>query len=81
MNTRIKIGSYVFLMTALVSSVLFAQVPDQAKVVAGADRAVEKAAKLSPASAPGCAIGVSLSGRSVYEKAFGMAEIEHGIAN
>ncbi len=81
MNTRIKIGSYVFLMIALVSSVLFAQVPDQGKVVAGADRAVEKAAKLSPASAPGCAIGVSLSGRSVYEKAFGMAEIEHGIAN
>ena len=81
MNTRIKIGSSVFLMLALMSSALFAQAPDQAKVVAGADRAVEKAAKLSPASAPGCAVGVSLSGRSVYEKAFGMAEIEHGIAN
>ena len=81
MNTRIKIGSSVFLMLALMSSALFAQAPDQAKIVAGAERAVEKAAKLSPASAPGCAVGVSLSGRSVYEKAFGMAEIEHGIAN
>lgn len=81
MNTRIKIGGYVFLMIALASSALFAQVPDQAKVVAGADRAVEKAAKLSPASAPGCAVGISLSGRPVYEKAFGMAEIEHAIPN
>lgn len=81
MSTRIKIGSYVFLMIALISPVLFAQVPEQAKVVAGADRAVEKAAKLSPATAPGCAVGVSLSGRSVYEKAFGMAEIEHAIPN
>ena len=32
-------------------------------------------------NAPGCAVGVSLSGRSVYEKAFGMAEIEHAIPN
>lgn len=81
MNPRINIGSRVFLMIALLSSALFAQVPDQTKVVAGADRAVEKAAKLSPAAAPGCAVGVSLSGRSVYEKAFGMAEIEHAIPN
>ena len=81
MNLRIKIGGYVFLMIALVSPALFAQVPDQGKVAAAADRAVEKAAKLSPASAPGCAVGVSLAGRSVYEKAFGLAEIEHNIPN
>jgi CubicO group peptidase (beta-lactamase class C family) len=81
MNTRIKIGSSVFLMIALVSSALFAQAPEQAKVVAGADRAVEKIAKLSPVSAPGCAVGISLAGRPVYEKAFGMAEIEHAIPN
>lgn len=81
MNSRIKFGSYVLLIVALMSSVLFAQAPEQAKVVAGADRAVEKAAKLSPASAPGCAVGVSLAGRPVYEKAFGMAELEHAIPN
>ncbi len=81
MNTRIKFGSSVFLMIALMPTVLFAQTPDQTKVVAGAERAVEKAAKLSPASAPGCAVGVSLAGRPVYEKAFGMAEIEHAIPN
>jgi CubicO group peptidase (beta-lactamase class C family) len=81
MNTRIKIGSSVFLVIALVSSALFAQALDQAKVVAGAERAVEKAARLSPASAPGCAVGIALAGRPVFEKAFGLAEIEHGIPN
>jgi CubicO group peptidase (beta-lactamase class C family) len=81
MNTRIKIGSSVFLMIALVSSTLFAQTLDHTKVVAGAERAVEKAARLSPASAPGCAVGIALAGRPVFEKAFGLAEIEHGIPN
>ncbi len=65
----------------LTSAALFAQALDQTKVVAGAERAVEKAAKLSPASAPGCAVGVSLRGSPVYERAFGMAEIEHGVPN
>lgn len=81
MNLRIKLGSYVFLTLALLSPALFAQAPAQDKVVAGADRAVEKAAKLSPPAAPGCAVGISLGGRSVYEKAFGLAEIEHSIPN
>ena len=58
-----------------------AQVPDKAKVVAGAERAFEKAAKTSPMPAPGCAVGVSLNGESVFEKAFGLAEMEHNIPN
>lgn len=58
-----------------------AQVPDKAKVIAGAERAFEKAAKTNPMPAPGCAVGVSLNGESVFEKAFGMAEMEHGIPN
>ncbi len=57
------------------------QVPDRAKVIAGAERAFEKAAKTNPMPAPGCAVGVSLNGESVFEKAFGMAELEHNIAN
>jgi len=84
MKARIKVASlasYVFPMVVLISSTLFAQLPDQVKVVAGAERAVEKVAKLFPAPAPGCAVGVSLAGRPVYEKAFGLAEIEHGIPN
>ncbi len=58
-----------------------AQVPDRAKVVAGADRAFEKASKLVAGPAPGCAVGVSLSGESVFEKAFGLAEMEHDVGN
>ncbi len=57
----------------------FAQVPDEAKVIAGAERAFEKAAKQSPANAPGCAVGVSRDGKSVFEKGFGMAEMEYQI--
>ncbi len=57
------------------------QTIDPEKVVAGAQRAFEKASKAYVAPGPGCAVGVSLNGQSVLEKAFGMAEIEHGVAN
>lgn len=60
---------------------LIAQTPDKAAVIAGAERAFEKAAKTNPMPAPGCAIGVSLNGESVFEKAFGLAEMEHNIPN
>jgi CubicO group peptidase (beta-lactamase class C family) len=71
----------LFLLTFILLCCVFAaaQIPDQAKVVAGSDRAVEKAAKLSPPNAPGCAVGVSLDGKSVYEKGFGMADLEYDI--
>ncbi|MEO5859783.1 MAG: serine hydrolase domain-containing protein, partial [Pyrinomonadaceae bacterium] len=52
-----------------------------AKVVAGAERAFEKSSKTNPGPAPGCAVGVSLNGESVFEKAFGLAEMEHDIPN
>lgn len=68
-------------LVSLFSSLAFSQVPDKAKVIAGAERAFEKAAKTNPMPAPGCAVGVSLNGESVFEKAFGMAEMEHGIPN
>ena len=67
--------SFIFFSSA------FAQVPDKAKVIAGAERAFEKASKTNPMPAPGCAVGVSLNGESVFEKAFGMAEMEHNISN
>ena len=60
---------------------LHAQVPNKAKVIAGAERAFEKAAKAVTMPAPGCAVGVSLNGESVFEKAFGLAEMEHNIPN
>lgn len=73
------ISGFVYLIFA--SSVVTAQAPDQAKVVAGAERAFEKASKTNAAPAPGCAVGVSLNGQAVFEKAFGLAEIEHNVPN
>ncbi len=58
-----------------------AQVPDKARVIAGAESAFGKAAKTNSGPAPGCAVGVSLNGESVFEKAFGLAEMEHNIPN
>ncbi len=78
MKFRIVFGVFSL---AVCSLGLVAQVPDKAKVIAGAERAFEKTAKTNPMPAPGCAVGVSLNGESVFEKAFGMAEMEHGIAN
>lgn len=78
MKFRIVFGVFSL---AVCSLTLAAQVPDKAKVIAGAERAFEKVAKTNPMPAPGCAVGVSLNGESVFEKAFGMAELEHGNAN
>jgi CubicO group peptidase (beta-lactamase class C family) len=73
----LRIGFALFSLSA----VSFGQIPDKASVVAGADRAFEKASKLVVGPAPGCAVGVSLAGESVFEKAFGLAEMEHNVAN
>jgi CubicO group peptidase (beta-lactamase class C family) len=74
---------------AIAASVLFAfsfslapaQAPEKDKVIAGAERAWEKTVKAYVAPGPGCAAAVSLNGETVFEKAFGMAEIEHNIPN
>lgn len=31
--------------------------------------------------APGCVVGIALGGHTVYRKAFGMASVQHGVAN
>ncbi len=77
-----KISSLIVVAIFLgFSGVAGAQIPEREKVIAGAERAVEKAAKAVTLPAPGCAVGVSLDGVSVFEKAFGMAELEHRIPN
>ena len=68
-----------FLLIIFFAPFGISQVPDQTKVIAAVERAVDKAAKLSPPNAPGCAVGVSLDGKSVFEKGFGMAELEYQI--
>ncbi len=78
-----KLNKYLlFAWTALLFSAnVFAQVPDKDKVVSGAETAFAKAASSVTTSSPGCAVGVSLNGQSVFEKAFGMADLEHSVAN
>ncbi|MCA1575781.1 MAG: beta-lactamase family protein [Acidobacteria bacterium] len=66
---------------AFLSTTTSAQVPDKAKVVAGAERAFEKVTKAYVAPAPGCAAAVSLNGEVVFEKAFGLADLEHNVSN
>ena len=72
---------FVFTVVAFLSSAISAQVPDKAKVVAGAERAFEKVTKAYVAPAPGCAAAVSLNGEVVFEKAFGLADMEHNVPN
>ena len=71
----------VLTVIAFLSTTTWAQVPEKAKVVAGADRAFEKFAKAYVAPAPGCAAAVSLNGDVVFEKAFGLADLEHNVPN
>lgn len=66
---------------AFLSTATWAQVPDKQKVVAGAERAFEKVTKAYVGPAPGCAAAVSLNGEIVFEKAFGLADMEHNVPN
>jgi CubicO group peptidase (beta-lactamase class C family) len=68
-------------LTCLTCSIATSQAPDKAKVIAGAEKAFEKFSKTNAMPAPGCAVGVALNGESVFQKAFGMAEMEHNISN
>ena len=38
-------------------------------------------APFNRADAPGCVVGIALAGRVVYRKAFGLASVQHGVAN
>ena len=71
----------VSLLIAFSFSLAPAQALDQSKVVAGAERVWERTLKGYTAPGPGCAVGISLNGQSVFEKAFGLAEMEHNIPN
>src|ERR1044071_9219446 len=75
--------NFLFVLTviAFLSTSTWAQVPDKAKVVAGAERAFEKVTKAYVAPGPGCAAAVSLNGEVVFERAFGLADMEHNVPN
>jgi len=75
--------NFLFVLTVLafLSTTTWAQVPDKQKVIAGAERAFEKVTKAYVEPAPGCAAAVSLNGEIVFEKAFGLADMEHNVPN
>lgn len=70
-----------FLSTATWAQVPNKELPNKEKVVAGAERALEKFTKAYLAPAPGCAAAVSLNGETVFEKAFGLADLEFNVPN
>lgn len=72
---------FVVAVVAFLSTATWAQVPNKEKVVAGAERAFEKFTKAYVAPAPGCAAAVSLNGETVFEKAFGLADLEFNVPN
>ena len=71
----------VFAVVACLPATIWAQIPDKEKVVGGADRAFEKFTKAYVGPAPGCAAAVSVNGETVFEKAFGFADMEHNVPN
>lgn len=79
----VRLFTFLNLITCIVGFTSFslAQVPEKSKVIGASEMAVGKAASSVTGSSPGCAVGVSLEGQTVFEKAFGMAEIEHSIPN
>ena len=72
---------FVFAVVAFLSIAAWAQVPNKEKVVAGAERGFEKFTRAYVAPAPGCAAAVSLNGELVFEKAFGLADLEFNVPN
>src|SRR5215475_12819576 len=72
---------FVLAVVVFLSRATWAQVPDKEKVVAGAERAFEKVTKAYVGPAPGCAAAVSLNGDVVFEKAFGLADLELNVPN
>jgi CubicO group peptidase (beta-lactamase class C family) len=71
----------VFCVIAFLSTATWAQVPNKEKVLAGAERGFEKFTKAYVAPAPGCAAAVALNGELVFEKAFGLADLELNVPN
>ena len=76
-----KIFLLLLALVALISTATSAQVPDKQKVITGAERAFEKYTKAYVGPAPGCAAAVSLNGQTVFEEAFGLADMEHDVPN
>jgi CubicO group peptidase (beta-lactamase class C family) len=68
--------AFVLAATLLAPAPVAAQVPADA-----AQRVDEIFARWATVSSPGCAVGVTKDGLTVLERAYGMADLEHGVPN
>ena len=70
----------VLAVAGILPAVAVAQVPDSAGSAARAARVLAPYAAAAR-TAPGCAVGIAHNGRTVFEGAHGLADIEFGIPN
>ena len=64
------------LILAAIPTIVYAQVPIDVSM-----RVDEIFAPWTSVSSPGCAVGVAVDGLTVLERAYGMADLEHGVPN
>jgi CubicO group peptidase (beta-lactamase class C family) len=69
------------LRTLLVFMALFMPVAVSAQGAAGHEAEVDRIFAKWTASTPGCAVGVSIAGKPGLARAYGMADLEHGVPN
>ena len=69
------------LRTRLVFFALLMPAAVSAQGVAGHEAQVDSFFARWTASTPGCAVGVSVAGKPALARAYGMADLEHGVAN
>jgi len=69
--------------TLLFSAIVLATLvlPAAAQTPAAAEAAVDKVFAKWTTSTPGCAVGVAVGGKPVLVKAYGMADLDHDVAN
>jgi len=85
MRTRLPLVVAVLAFTAWSTSAWQVAAPPtpgvQPAVAGNRPQAVDAAFAAWTRATPGCAVGVSENGRPVLEKAYGMADLEHDVAN
>ena len=69
------------LQTLFVFIALFMPVAAAAQGAAGHEAEIDRIFAKWTDSTPGCAVGVSVAGKPALARAYGMADLEHGVAN
>lgn len=81
MRTRLFVAFGVLALVVVSVDAFQVAAPPASVVQSERPQAVDTAFAAWTRTTPGCAVGVSQNGRSVLEKAYGMADLEHDVAN